>query len=155
MANILKAVGDDFERDFRKKTVGFYLAAGAALLCIVAAVIYMAGFIGDRDLGSYYTAAVPALLIVGALLFVGLSLFKTTAPFAPALLGVFTLTAFCLVIRNSYMYLSTVFYGGISLDAIATIKFGFTGSLIFPFIALALALAGIIMKQRKEENDEQ
>lgn len=149
LLDVLQAIKNDFEIDFRKKTVGFYLTAVAAILSIATAVIYIAGYKDDTVLGTYYSVGVPAFLIVGAVLFVVLSLFRTTMPFAAGTMGTCLLVALCFLIRNSYMYATVIFYEGSTPGTM----FVFIGTIAFTVAALALSFAGVLMKQRKEEKD--
>lgn len=113
---------------------GFYLSALTAVLCLVASIIYGAGF-GKETLTAYYSATVVVLPIVGAVLFIALALFKRTAQYAPVVLWGFAFAGLLSFISTAYMYLSGIFYNGISAEAFAMIDAAFMGT----FVLLALA----------------
>ena len=103
---------------FKKKTVGFYLSAVAALLSLVTAIVYAAAYNGS----NYMSWAAFAMFVLAFVAFVALSLFGVTYRFAPAVGGVLDLIAMCLYIGAVYMYLSEVFYGGITAAAVGRMR---------------------------------
>ena len=145
----------NYLKDFIKtRTTGFYISSVGALLCLISSFIYWGGYVGSPDIGSYYNVGVPLLLLFGSLIFVGMILFDVTSKFATPVLWIITLAAFCLDIRTSYMYLTTVFFGGVTWDAFATMNMGFFLPLLFMLIALILSFIGIIKKQGRKETYE-
>lgn len=132
---------------FSKKAAGFYVSALAAILSVVAAFVYIVGYIDS----VYLSWWVFILSLLAALVFVVLSLFSRTAPWSPAAMGIAGLAAFLVFIRTVYIYLSEVFYGGINMESIMTIQPVFVACLLLLLGVLILSIAGIYMKQEKEE----
>ena len=130
---------------FKKKTVGFYLSAVAALLSLVTAIVYAAAYNGS----NYMSWAAFAMFVLAFVAFVALSLFGVTYRFAPAVGGVLDLIAMCLYIGAVYMYLSEVFYGGITAAAMAELDPAFVFCLVASVVCIGLFIAGIFVRQRK------
>ena len=139
-----------FAQFFKNRTIrGFYLPCVAALLSLIASIIYIAGYMGS----SYYNILPFLFPLIGAVLFFGLIFFKLTERFAALVTEIFTFLGFLFFIRYVYLYLSTVFYDGISLQAIANISPVFTCVLLFELIAIVLANFGLYIAPRKEEKE--
>ena len=139
-----------FAQFFKNRTIrGFYLPCVAALLSLIASIIYIAGYMGS----SYYNILPFLFPLIGAVLFFGLIFFKLTERFAALVNEIFTFLGFLFFIRYVYLYLSTVFYDGISLQAIANISPVFTCVLLFELIAIVLANFGLYIAPRKEEKE--
>ena len=139
-----------FAQFFKNRTIrGFYLPCVAALLSLIASIIYISGYMGS----SYYNILPFLFPLIGAVLFFGLIFFKLTERFAALVNEIFTFLGFLFFIRYVYLYLSTVFYDGISLQAIANISPVFTCVLLFELIAIVLANFGLYIAPRKEEKE--
>ena len=139
-----------FAQFFKNRTIrGFYLPCVAALLSLIASIIYIAGYMGS----SYYNILPFLFPLIGAVLFFGLIFFKPTERFAALANEIFTFLGFLFFIRYVYLYLSTVFYDGISLQAIANISPVFICVLLFELIAIVLANFGLYIAPRKEEKE--
>lgn len=133
-------------------SVGFYFSATAALLALIAAIVYGAGF-QKETLSQYYSAAPVALLVVGFIVYLVLVAFKESSVFAPKVLWAFTFAGFLSFIGTAYMYLSGVFYNGVSLSAMSLIDSVFMGSAVLMLIACILGNAAIWMKQTGKEEE--
>ena len=145
MSKILNAIKENFDADFKNKSVGFYLNVVAAILGIATAIIYVIGYKDDAVLGTYYTAGVPWLIIVGIVVFCVMSLFKVSAKFAPAGQSTVFLAALCVLLRNSYMYFTVIAYE----SSTPKTMFFFVGTFVFIVVALALSFAGVFVKQKR------
>ena len=131
---------------FKKKTVGFYLSAVAALLSLVTAIVYAAAYGGTQ----YMNWGAFVIMLFAFIGFAALSIFDITARFAPAFLCAFGLVSFALYVLATYMYLSEVFYNGVTAAAMAELNPAYVFCLVAIVIVIALSIAGIFMKQIKE-----
>lgn len=122
-----KATSETESKIVYKRTAGVLFAVIAALVGIAAAVIYYRSY-GETQ---YYDKIAALLPFVGAALFVVLWCIRPTANFAPAVLFACVFAAFLVYVHAVYMYLSEVFYSGITSEAIASIapEFIFTTAL--------------------------
>ena len=130
---------------FRKKTVGFYLSAAAALLSLVTAIVYAAAYSGSQ----YMSWAAFLIMLFAFIGFIALCIFDVTARFAPVLVGVLGLVSFALYVLATYMYLSEVFYNGVTAAAMAELNPAYVFCLVAIIIVIGLSIAGIFMKQIK------
>ena len=133
----------------KTRSIGFWLPAAAALLALVQAFVYLAGFGNDVEKMSWTAFALP---LCGAAAFAGLSVSKYTASYASAVLAACAFTAFLLFIQGQIIYLSDVFYGGVNASSIATLSGEFIVCTLFLLVCTGLAVAGIFMEQCKKEN---
>lgn len=133
------------KRFFGSKAAGFYVCLCALLLSLAAAVVYAACYNGTMYM-SWWAFAVPLIAAAG---FAGLSLFRATSVCAPAVLGLGDFTAFLLYIRHVYIYLSEVFYAGLSAEAFANIAPEFFACTLLFFAAFVLSVVGVCMRQSK------
>lgn len=133
--------------------VGFYLSAAAALLCLIAAIVYGVGFKKDALVG-YYSVAPTVLLCVGFVLYAGLEAFKATSRFAPKVLWGFVFAGFLAFVSTSYMYLSGIFYNGVSGEAIAMIDPAFMTSAVLLILSCVIGNVAIWFGQTGKEKDK-
>lgn len=141
---------------FKKKTVGFYLSAAAALLSLATAIVYAAAYGGTQ----YMSWTAFALMLAAFVCFIALGIPDVTARFAPVAVGVFGLISFGLYVLATYMYLSEVFYNGVSAAAMAELNPAYVFCLLAIVLIIGLSIAGIFMKQtrgavEKEGQNEQ
>ncbi len=135
------------------KNIGFYFTAVSAVLAFIAGLVY-AGAFKKEFLTGYYTAAVVILPIISLVLTILLAAFKPTSGIAPIVSWGMSLIAFLTFAGTSYMYLSGVFYNGVSAEAFKLID----GSYLF--IAIALLVSAILgnvalwLKQGEKEEIE-
>ena len=125
--------------------VGFWLSLGASVLSFITGIVYAAAYNGS----NYMSWAAFAMFVLAFVAFVALSLFGVTYRFAPAVGGVLDLIAMCLYIGAVYMYLSEVFYGGITAAAMAELDPAFVFCLVASVVCIGLFIAGIFVRQRK------
>lgn len=125
--------------------VGFWLSLGASVLSLITGIVYAAAYNGS----NYMSWAAFAMFVLAFVAFVALSLFGVTYRFAPAVGGVLDLIAMCLYIGAVYMYLSEVFYGGITAAAMAELDPAFVFCLVASVVCIGLFIAGIFVRQRR------
>lgn len=146
MEKLKKYLNTDFY-----KSVGFYLTAASVLLAFAGGVVYAVAF-RREFLSEYYSAAVVVLPILSLVLTAAAYVFRPVAAYAPVICWGFSFAAFLAFAGTSYMYLSGVFYNGVSAEAFALLDSSYL------FIAIALLLSSIIgnvamwMKQTAVKN---
>ena len=89
--------------------------------------------------------------MIAVVLCVGLACFKYTERFAPVALTVFELISFYMFMLYGYMYFSTLFYNGISAEAISLMHYGYWLSIVLYVLTFASGIVAIYKKQSKEE----
>ncbi len=136
----------------KTRTVGYWLSCCAALIVFVQAFVYLTEFGNDVEKMSW---AAFALSLCGAVLFAGLSVSRYTAPYAPVALAACSFVAFLQFISRQIIYLSDVFYGGVTASAIASLNGTFVACVVLLIVSTGLAVAGIFMKQSKKETDNE
>ena len=145
MQNITK-----FFKEFLKtRTLGYYLMIAAAILALVEDIIYVS-YYQSVNLLRYYSSTAFILPFIAVAACLVLSMFDVTHKLAPLALYGIELCAFVLFIDSTYMYLSSAFYGGISASAIFGLSPGFLLGVLLYVIILALSIAAVFMKGRKE-----
>lgn len=130
----------------KEKALGFYFTVASGLLSLIIAIVYISAYNGTK----YYDAAVFVLLLIAFVCFIGLSVFKVTAPFAPAIGGIFVLISLALYILATYIYLSEVFYNGIDAGSLAEVNPAYVFCLFGLVINIGVFVAGIFLKQLKK-----
>ena len=136
----------DLKKLIKGKAAGFYLAASAALLSVVVAVVYAIGYAQSE----YMSWTAFALALIAAIAFIGMSLFKITSPWASVALCAIDFISFLLYIHAVYMYLSEVFYGGVTLSAMVQLNPFFVVCSVIWLIAVIAGNVSIYIRQEKE-----
>lgn len=131
---------------FKTRRVGFYLSCVSALLLFCQSFIYLSGFGSDVEKMSW---AAFALSLCGAVLFSALSVSKYTSSYASPALALFSFIAFLQFISRQIIYLSDVFYGGVTSSAIASLNGSFVACAVILILCISLAVAGIFTRQYK------
>ena len=126
-------------------SVGYWLSLGAAVLSLVTGIVYAAAYNGS----NYMSWAAFAMFVVAFVAFAVLASLDATYRIAPAVGGTIDLIAMCLYISAVYMYLSEVFYGGITAAAMAELDPAFVFCLLASVLCVALFVAGIFVRQRR------
>lgn len=140
-----------FAKFFSQRTIrGFYLPLAAALLSLIASIVYIAGYLNT----SYYNVTAFLFPLLGFVFFVAMSLFKWTKNYAAIALELFTFLGFLFFIRYVYLYLSTVFYAGISFQAIGTLSPVFVIVFFFELVAIVLSNFGLYVPPCKVNQEE-
>ena len=139
--------------NFKEKTVGFYLALSAAVLSIIAGIVYLVAYSGS----VYLNVAGATLAIVAGILFMVMSLFKPTQPFAALVEFVLIFIGFVVFINSSYLYFSEILFGKSNLaeifEGLGTMNPNYAVCLLFFLIATVLSNIGIYMKPVKGFNN--
>lgn len=137
---------------FKSKRVGFYLGLIGIILLLVASIIYTIGYASDPEVSKYYNFGALFVAIIASLGFIGLSLFKRTERFAVLPAWFLSLLSFLLFILGSYMYLSEVFYSGITEESLANLRIDYVVITIFYLLSCVILNVAVFNKQSKESN---
>lgn len=127
------------------RAFGFYLGLLTAILSVVTGVAFMLGY-GESE---YMSTEAFALVIAAAVAFVVLSLFRGTSSLAPVALFGLNFASFLLYVHAIYMYLSSVFYGGFSAEALAMLDSEFVLCTLLWVVIVVLSNICMFLKQRK------
>lgn len=136
-------------KDFlRSRRLGFYFTAAAILLAAVQFIVYLAAFTAP-EWTTYMHWTVPFFSALAIVSGAALSLFKKTAPFAPAAVTLCAFLSFLMFAKFGYMYFSIQFYGGITAARIANMYYGYLADIILYVLIFVTGIAAIFMKQTK------
>lgn len=127
---------DLLKQIIRKRTVGFWLTAAAAVLSVIEAILYKNAVTDMR----YYSGLSFFLALFAILPFAGLAAFKVTERYAPAALAVMVFLSLLAFIRPQSGYIGDIIYG-----AVPSVAYVFT--IVLLVLNLGLGIAGIFMKQ--------
>lgn len=125
----------------KKRTIGFWLVLAAAVLSVIEAVVYM-NVIKDvryfSDLSFYLAlfAFVPFLL---------LAVFSVTEKYAPAALALMVFLSLLAFFRPQTGLFGDIIFG-------AELSIGYFVTVILMCVNIGLGIAGIFMKQSKEDS---
>lgn len=134
----------------RPRSAGFIVSAVSAVFSILAAVVYAVGYHNT----VYMSWTVFALALVGPCVFALLSVFKVTERFAPLAAGILNFATFLLFIRVTYLYLSEVFFAGISLDAISKMNPIYPVCLFSLLVSFVLSNVSVYLRQSKNDMEK-
>lgn len=138
---------DNIKQTITSKWIGFYLGVSSIVIGIIVAIIYQVHYTGT----AYYSSVAVILPFIAALLFIGLSLFKETSKFAPIISSILIFIAFLIFINASYMYLSEVFYSGISKETLQALDKTYVVCIVLFLISGIVGNVAIYKKQNKEK----
>ncbi|GEM_PF-888715 len=131
-----------------RSILGFYLPALAMILALVSSLLYQITYFGT----SYYNIIAFLFPLLSGVSFLVLIAFSKTERFASLAMGVLIFVGLLLFIRYVYMYLSTVFYDGISFDAISHMDSRFILIFLFELSAVIISNIGIYNLPKTEKN---
>ena len=150
MTNFLTTAGNYFKTFFKSRSVGYWLFVCAAILAAVGSGVYY-GMYRDISLLRYYTPGPAIIPLAVSLTALVLSLIRPLSGWMPAALFVAEFYSLCMYIDGSYMYLSSIFYGGVTADAIASISIGFILPIVFFLIVSVLSAVAMFMRSEKKD----
>ena len=133
---------------FKSKSYGYYVAIGAAVLSIITVIVYATGF--GAEFPDYYNSTPVWLPVVGVIAFIGLSLSKYTAKYAPAVMGVFVFAAMLLYADAVYMYVTEVFYSGVNDETLEMLSSSFVASTVLYVLSAVACNVAIWLRQLKK-----
>lgn len=134
---------------FRTRGVGFYVGAAAALLALVVSFLYLGGYVGSVYM-SWWVFLLPLL---SALCFAAMSIFRITERWAPVVVALFNFIAFLLFASATYLYLTQVFYAGVSAAAFSNMDPFFLISAIGLLLATILGNIAVYLKPARAEKE--
>lgn len=147
---------NNFKHYFKTRRIGFYMVVATSILCLIAALSYRFGYKGNEAIGEYYVSNISLILLLGFVISGPLLTFDVTSEFAAPVLWITTLIALCRDIKFSYMYLTTVFFGGLSVDALMTMELGYILPKVLMLFILVLSFVAMLLGQgrRKRKNEQ-
>lgn len=138
---------------FKSRRLGFYFTVAAVLLALIQVIIYAAAFSTIRFV-VYKHWSVILFSVFAILAGIGLSCTKWTETFAPVAILVFEVLSFVMFVKFGYMYFSEHFYGGVTLETIFSLHYGYLGSIILYILTWAVCAAAMFMRQSKKVQAE-
>lgn len=135
---------------FGSRSLGFWFTVAAVVLSFVQLIVYAVAF-SSPSLRSYGDWKTTFFSVIAVVLCVGLACFKYTERFAPVALTLFELISFYMFMLYGYMYFSTLFYNGISAEAISLMHYGYWLSIVLYVLTFASGIVAIYKKQSREE----
>lgn len=133
---------------FKSKSYGYYFALGAAALCLVTVILYATGF--GAEFPDYYDSTPVWLPVVGVIAFLGLSVSRYTAKYAPAVMGVFVFAAMLLYADAVYMYLTEVFYSGVNDETLEMLSPKFVACTVMYVLSAVACNVAIWLRQLRK-----
>lgn len=128
---------------FIERRAGFYVSAAAVLAVIAGAFVYLAVYNGT----PYMSWMVFVLPFISAAAFAVLCSFGKTETTAPVLCAVLNFISFLIYIHAVYLYLSEVFFGGITAEAFSRMDPGFVSTAMLYFFSAVLGNVGLYLPQ--------
>ena len=142
-----------FGRFVRTRAAGFYLTAVTVILAIVQMIVYQATYgAGNSKLSVYYAPEAIILSVVAVVLCIAMMLCKWTDPWAPLVLFALEFWSFLMFASGTYLYLTEVFYAGVTAEAFGILEGGFTLSVILYVAILLCSIVALFMRQSKKED---
>lgn len=136
----------------KTRRAGFWVMVGAMVVALIEAIVYGSTYLDPLSgLSGYFSAAALALPFAGIVVALAASVFRPTREWAPVVLFAFEFASFGTFITGTYMYLSEVFYAGITAEAFAALNKGFTASVALYLIAFIASITAIFLKQGAEQ----
>lgn len=139
---------EKLKKYFRERGIGFYLTAAAALLSLIVAIVYIAGYMGS----VYFYWFVFIMPVLAAVAFVAMAPFKFLGHLSALVTGIIDFIMLLLFIVYFIPYLTGIFYSGINAQSLASLDFAFIFTLFGTIAAIVLANIGMYKSHtRKEE----
>lgn len=121
-------------------------AALSSVLAIVAAIVFQVSYHGTQ----YYELLAVILPLIGVAAFLLLNFVRPVRPFAGIVLWLFLFVSFLVYVHAVYMYLSEVFYSGITAEAISSISPAFIGTMVLYLGAAIVANVTAWLRKTKK-----
>jgi hypothetical protein len=145
-----------FKDFFKTRAVGFWLFLLSAVLASAGSGVYYY-FYHDDSMLRYFSQQAFLLPLIASAGTILLSLIRPLSKWAPLVLFSAEFYAFCQFINGTYLYLSSVFFGGITAEALSSLNMGFIVSVAVFLAVILLSLVATFLKNGKERksNTEQ
>ncbi len=134
--------------------IGFYFLLGATLLSLIEIIIYEVSF-SHVDFVRYKHYSVTLLAVLAIIIGLGLTTTKWTKQLAPITMFLMELFSFMMLLKYGYMYFSELFFGGVTMEVIGQMYYGYMWSIILYILIFILTIAAFFMKQTKEIKGEE
>lgn len=139
-----------FKNFFGTRRIGWYLCLCTVPLLLVGNIIYRVGY-ADMDMQRFFSPSAYAVMYIAAALCVAVSFVRPVEKWAPLVMFALTLCSFCLFVNGTYMYLSSVFFAGLTAEAFSSLNAGFTATVIFQFLTMIIALVALFLPHEKKQ----
>lgn len=144
----MKSFLDDIVHNILTKWIGCFIGLATAILAVVQSIVY--GGISPE----FYSGYVVTFSIVGALLYLILSVFKQTTSLAPTALFMFMLLALLSFVGSVFKLellfddLTTALFDGVSLAKIVGLEYG--PAAVLMVISWLLSIVTLCVPQNSE-----
>lgn len=137
---------------FKRKSPMFYIGLAGAIMSFISAFIYLFSYKGTR----YFDSSALVFAVVACILYIALSILSITSGLASPIMALFSMLSFCKYVYATYMYLSEVFYHGVTLESIRMMNPAYVICIIGFLIPMLIGIVGFFVKQEwhKNNNDE-
>ena len=138
-----------FKDFFKTRWVGWYICLCTVPLILIGNIIYRVGY-ADMNMQRFFSASAYAVAYVTIVLCIAVSFVRPVEKWAPLIVFALTLCSFCLFVNGSFMYLSSVFFGGLTAEAFASLNPSFTATIIFQALTVIAALVALFVPHEKK-----
>ncbi len=138
---------------FANRGAGFKAYLIALILVVVASLLYATTF-QSVDLVRYYAQNVYLLPLLAAAVSVVLAMIRPLAQWAPMVLFIAEVFSMCQFFDMSYLYLTSNFFGGVSLQAILGMNGAYLACVILYVAILIISVIAIFAKSEKKLKED-
>lgn len=142
------AILNHIKESLKSKWIGCFIALVAVVLSIAQAITYSGVVEQDFNVNAVIFS------ILGAVLFLLLSLFKKTTPLAPIALMTCDFIAMCAFISVIIDYFSTAFFGGFSFAKLMALETAYSFSTISFVVSFLISCIAVYVPQNRKLNDK-
>jgi uncharacterized membrane protein YvlD (DUF360 family) len=153
MAEKVMNIKEYFKNFFKTRRIGWYLCLCAVPLMLIGNIIYRVSY-SDMDMQRFFSVEAYAVLYAAIVLVSAISLLEPVEKWAPIAAFALTLCSFCLFVNGTYMYLSSVFFGGVTAEALASLNAGFVATIVFQFLAMIVSLVALFLPHEKKQKTD-
>ncbi len=146
-------VGNNRDGFFATRGFGFwaYLIALALVICV--SLIYAFAF-QSVDLIRYYSQNVIIIPLIAAAVSLVIALIRPLSQWASLVIFMADVYAVCQFFNASYLYLSSNFFGGVTLQAIMGMNLAYLICVLLYVIILIVSIISIFARNEKKLNKE-
>lgn len=141
---LLKSLGKEIKECILTKWIGCFIALIAVVLSIVQAITYSG--VAQAD----FNGNAVVFSVLGAVLFLVLSLFRRTSPLAPIALFICDFIAMCSFISVIVDYFSTAFFDGFSFGKLLGLEVAYSFSTVSFVVSMLISAVAIYVPQNRK-----
>ena len=154
MDKFMKALATYFKDFFKSRAVGYWIFIGTAVLAVVGSAVYYALF-RDISLLRYYSPSAAIIPVAVGIVSIVLSLVRPLSRWMPVMLFIAEFCSLCQFANGSYMYLSSIFYGGVTAEALASIGAGYSVPVFIFLVVCILCVVTAFLRHEKPAKEVQ